>query len=356
MFLRRCWSLLLFLAPFLTPFAFGEQATGTQSRTYVVAYRTPAHQRYSTLDVFDDAVTQLNDYFQAKQVAFLVDSQHGIVSTQNSMPMESMLALAKGAGANVLLLLTVDRPKSQWIKVTVQAIDLSGKTLWQESASDMWRMTGKSGLQRTMNSLHAKLDPRIGGPGLPTSPEQVVASAKIPVTHYGAVAADCIAQTTQTAAPTQATSEPINITLLLKRDTELPLQLAETITNKKTYIGSMIGLSLVEDLVVQGYIVAAKGACAVGRITQGKEIKGMQPGSGLQFELMYMKAGNVKVPLAGAMTTEGHRDKGTIIASTVVFGLSGLLSTVNSAKTFDIPQGTSLMGYVAEDTHVYPMR
>ena len=42
MFLRRCWSLLFFLAPLLTPFAFGEQATGTQSRTYVVAYRTPA--------------------------------------------------------------------------------------------------------------------------------------------------------------------------------------------------------------------------------------------------------------------------------------------------------------------------
>src|SRR5215472_9652418 len=147
MFLRRCCLVLIaYLAAFMTSVAFAEQATDTQGRTFVVAYRTPAHQRYSTLDVFDDAVTQLNAYFQSKQVVFLVDPEHGIVSTQTSMSVESMLSLAKRSGANVLLLLTVDRPKSSWIKITVQAIDLSGKTLWQESASDMWGLTGKSGV------------------------------------------------------------------------------------------------------------------------------------------------------------------------------------------------------------------
>lgn len=344
----------LFILSFILS-TFAEAVTPNNSGTYLLAYRTPAHQKYSTLDVFDDAVTQLNEYFKSRKVVFLSDPERGIVSTDKPMSNEGMLALARNAGANILLLVTVDRPKSQWIKITVQAMDLDGKVLWQDSASDMWGMTGKSGLKRTLTNLEAKLDPRIGGLGLPlASDEKTTVAAKAEVGHYSRAASECLAASPET--PVTTSSQPIEVKLLLKKDTELPLALGETITNKKAYIGSMIGLALTDDISIQGYVVATKGSCAIGRITQGKEIKGMQPGTGLQFELLYLKAGKTKVPLAGEMTTAGHRDTGTIVASTVAFGLAGLLSTVNTAKTFEIPEGTAVTAYVAEDTTVYPLR
>jgi len=123
MLLRRCCLLLSLLAAFSPPSIFAEQNTANPSGTYVLAYRTPAHQKYSTLDVFDEAVSQLNEYFQTKKVVCLVDPERGIVSTQGALSTDNMLALAKNAGASIVLLVTVDRPKTSWIKVTVQAID-----------------------------------------------------------------------------------------------------------------------------------------------------------------------------------------------------------------------------------------
>ena len=78
-----------------------------------------------------------------------------------------MLNIARQVQANSLLFVTVDRPFTKWIKVTMQAYDLSGKLLWQEEASDAGSMTGKGGYQKTLKRIEASLSKRLGTPGLP---------------------------------------------------------------------------------------------------------------------------------------------------------------------------------------------
>jgi hypothetical protein len=134
---------------------------------YFVAYRTQAHIKYSTPDVFHKFADDLIAYLKSQNVIIIEDPERGILQTDESFSTESLLNLTKNAGATFLVLATIDRPASKWIKVTVQAYDLTGALLWSEEASSGGGLTGGGAPGKVMKSLSKKLDPHIGGPGLP---------------------------------------------------------------------------------------------------------------------------------------------------------------------------------------------
>ena len=141
---------------------------------YVIGYRTPGHTRASSPEVFHSAMADVRKFLTEHKVKVLTDAERGFVENESQMSVENMTKLAKEAGAASLLLVTVDRPASKWIKLTLEAYDLNGIRLWQENLdSGMSPMNGTAGYKKCFEKLGKTLPVRIGGPGLPVSEEMV---------------------------------------------------------------------------------------------------------------------------------------------------------------------------------------
>jgi hypothetical protein len=178
----------LALAATIGPFLLSGVSLNAEAQTspvaqsegvYVVAYRAPNHIKASSPQVFHEFADDLIGYLKSREVNILEDPERGILQTDELISVDSLLNLTKNAGAKYLLLATVERPATRWMKVTVQAYDLSGKLLWSEEANSGQGMTGKGAPEKTLKSLQKKLDPRIDKPGLPKKlPETPAAPLK----------------------------------------------------------------------------------------------------------------------------------------------------------------------------------
>ncbi len=166
----------LALAATIGPFLLSGVSLNAEAQTspaaqsegvYVVAYRAPNHIKASSPQVFHVFADDLIGYLKSREVNIFEDPERGILQTAELISVDSLLNLTKNAGAKYLLLATVERPATRWMKVTVQAYDLSGKLLWSEEANSGQGMTGKGAPEKTLKSLQKKLDPRIAQPGLP---------------------------------------------------------------------------------------------------------------------------------------------------------------------------------------------
>lgn len=142
-------------------------ASTEQTKVFVFVQRTDRHAKYSSPDVFHSALKDLMDYLKGKNVAIAVDEFGGRNSAEGATPMETVFNIARDAKASSVLYVVVDRPKTKWIKMTVQCFDVSGKQLWQEEASSGGGLSGAHGFKVTMKKLYAHLDKRIGQEGLP---------------------------------------------------------------------------------------------------------------------------------------------------------------------------------------------
>jgi hypothetical protein len=145
----------------------------------VMAYRTPRHISYSSPDIFHGVADTVLQFLTENNVAIARDPERNTIETAELFSTDSMVRLARDAGASELLYVAVDRPITKWIKVTVQCYDLSGKQLWNEEASNTSAMTGKVGLQKTTDQLRHKLQSHLGQPCL-VGPTASVASTPHP--------------------------------------------------------------------------------------------------------------------------------------------------------------------------------
>jgi len=139
---------------------------------YVVVFRTPAHVRNSKPEVFHGFAQDLWSFLKEKDVPLKVDPERGTIESESPMSVESMLNIAKQVGASTLLFVTVDRPMTKWIKVTVKSYGLDGQLQWSEEASDAGSMTGKGGYKKTLERIETGLSKRLGGPGLPVKVQE----------------------------------------------------------------------------------------------------------------------------------------------------------------------------------------
>ena len=143
------------------------QSEQTLSGSYLISHRTSAHVSRSSADVFHNASEAVKEYLQQSHVRLVSDPLRPMIQTEEVLSKETMLRLAKDAGATHLLYLTVDRPATQWIKLTLECYDLSGNFLWEETAnSGMGGINGKNAIPKTMEKLKRQLQSRMGKPGL----------------------------------------------------------------------------------------------------------------------------------------------------------------------------------------------
>ena len=143
------------------------QSPSALSGAYVIYFRTQAHVKYSQPEVFDGVIAAFNDYLNSQKVVVIADPERGVIRTHDTMSPQSMANLAKDATADSVLLVSVDRPIAAWIKLTVQAYDLGGTKLWEESASYGGGLSGKSAINKTMEKLQPKLNAHLAKAGLP---------------------------------------------------------------------------------------------------------------------------------------------------------------------------------------------
>ena len=148
---------------------------------YFAAYRTPRHMKYSKPDVFHQTVASVVEYLETKHVPIAKDPARKRIETSDLIPVSTLVNLAREAGASSLLLLTVDRPVTKWIKIELEAYDLSGTLLWKESVDEGGGLSGKGGVDKALEKLRKRLDSRLGQPGLePSSALEAPAAAGFP--------------------------------------------------------------------------------------------------------------------------------------------------------------------------------
>ncbi|HXH49663.1 MAG TPA: hypothetical protein VNM47_09975 [Terriglobia bacterium] len=168
------------LGPNAAGLAQSEPAPPKPAAVYFSAYRTPRHMKYSKPEVFHQAVADVVEYLEAHRVRIAEDPIRKRIETSDLIPVATLVNIARDAGASSVLLLTVDRPLTKWVKIDLEAYDLSGKLLWKESVAEGGGLRGKGGVEKAMGKLKASLEPRLGQAGLEQTPVSEEKSAPLP--------------------------------------------------------------------------------------------------------------------------------------------------------------------------------
>jgi hypothetical protein len=148
---------------------------------YFAAYRTPRHMKYSKPDVFHQTVAGVVEYLETNRVRIAEDPVRKRIETSDLIPVSVLVNIAREAGASSLLLLTVDRPVTKWVKIETEAYDLSGALLWKESVDEGGGLSGKGGVKKALDKLRKRLDSRLGQPGLEQLPAPEATAAPAPL-------------------------------------------------------------------------------------------------------------------------------------------------------------------------------
>ena len=138
-----------------------------------VSFRTPLHQKHSSHEVFQEITDNLILFLKSNNVLLHNDASRRMSGIYTRPSVYELISVAKKVGASSLIFLTVDRPLSAWVKLTVECYDLNGGLIWEEKASDVgWFHRGAAGVSNATRALESKLAKRIGTSGLPVSHRQ----------------------------------------------------------------------------------------------------------------------------------------------------------------------------------------
>lgn len=177
------WLALLMMVSLVWPvagLAQSEPPVAKSVAVYFAAYRTPRHMKHSKPAVFHQAVAEVVEYLESHRVRIAEDPVRKRIETSDLIPVATLVNIARDAGASSLLLLTVDRPITKWVKFNLEAYDLSGSLLWKESASEGGGFRGKGGVQKALDKLRKRLGSHLGQPGLEQAPAGEEKAAPVP--------------------------------------------------------------------------------------------------------------------------------------------------------------------------------
>jgi hypothetical protein len=134
--------------------------------------------------------------------------------------------------------------------------------------------------------------------------------------------------------------------VLLPKDTMVRLMVVNEVGTREAKPGDRFALRLDEDVAVGGVTLVPTGAKAWAEITEVKGNKALGKPGELGAKLLYLEAGDERIPLTGEETSSGSKGGDRVVAAVVGFGLLGLLARGNQGK---LKAGHIFNGYVAED-------
>ncbi len=135
----------------------------------------------------------------------------------------------------------------------------------------------------------------------------------------------------------------------LPKGTAIDLKMAQTLTSKHAYVGERVELLVAEDVFVGAALVVPQNTRVLGTVRVGKAKEGGRDNPHkVVLQVDYIRLGERRIALSGMHSDKGKVDKGTAVASTIFFGLTGLLIALESG-TGVIKEGTTVQASVAED-------
>ncbi|RZU41180.1 hypothetical protein [Edaphobacter modestus] len=170
-----------------------------------------------------------------------------------------------------------------------------------------------------------------------------------PATPAPAVAA-LVAPAT-TTAPVPSGPDATGKYKLLEGE-DVSLQFAQDLSSKTAAEGDPVALTLVDDLKVNGIVVAKAGSKALGEVSKAEKSGMMGKAGELSIRLNYLKVREEKIRLRGTKGKEGESGVTGAVVLTVLFGPIGL---IKHGKNVEIKQGQSLHAYVSEDISLLPV-
>ncbi len=162
--------------------------------------------------------------------------------------------------------------------------------------------------------------------------------------------------TSSAASPEAATSAPPPPGTLLD-GTPLKLRLTQTITSHDAKVGEEVPFEVIEDVAVDGVPVIAKGATAMGTVTEALPARRMGRAGKLNINISYVRLrDNEKAMLRAVKDAQGKGHvgamTGAIVATSIVFFPAAPLFLFMHGKNITIPQGTVITAFVQGDMHL----
>ncbi len=136
---------------------------------FFAALRTQNHIGRSDSNKFNEAVDGVEQFLTSNKVVLREDPVRTKFRLESTMSKENLIHVAEDAGASHVLQLTVDRPATSWIELTMQCFDLQGKQLWEERGSGANQFTSSGHVQKAVKKLTSRLAPKLGTECLPQS-------------------------------------------------------------------------------------------------------------------------------------------------------------------------------------------
>ncbi len=134
--------------------------------------------------------------------------------------------------------------------------------------------------------------------------------------------------------------------LTLPANTPITVRMNEEITTQRNREGESFYLSVVSDVVRDGYVIIPAGSRAVGRITWLTK-KGMFGKSGkMDVSIEAIEVGGTRVPTVGTFRQEGE---GNTVATVGVVILAGVFAAFVTGRSGVIPAGRELEIHTRND-------
>lgn len=167
----------------------------------------------------------------------------------------------------------------------------------------------------------------------------LVASAFAPVAAQDAPVVPASVDAAPVLVAVPVTAPTANPARLLPANTEILLSMNEELSTKRNEEGDTFHMSVVHNVVQDGFVVIPKGARATGEITW-RTGKGAFGKSGkMDIELRYIEIGNNRVPLTGSFRQEGEGNTVATIGGVI---LAGVFAAFITGKSGRIPAGREL--------------
>lgn len=141
--------------------------------------------------------------------------------------------------------------------------------------------------------------------------------------------------------------------ILLKKDTEVKIVFAQTLSSKHSTVDEKVELRVAEDVRVGDTIVIAKGTRVLGTVTSGKKNEKYGNSKILAVRIDYVAVKDRRIPLTGMQEQKPNTNIGVAAVATAGLGFSGLMIYMNQRESW-IREGTPVVGYIAEDVVFTP--
>jgi hypothetical protein len=180
-----------------------------------------------------------------------------------------------------------------------------------------------------------------------------VATAEYTINAPGASSANAnVPSASQNAAlAAVAPAIPADLKLVVTKNTPVPLVFAADVNSKTASVGDQIPMTLADDLIVAGVVVAKKGSPAVASVIQVDRTGiGGLPGE-VEFEANSLDANGTTLKLCGSAAKEGDAKPPN---AAVLIPVVGPFTVFKHGTDAEIKQGALFIAHVAADTPLTP--